>query len=212
MASHGLVDGGRVVRPLVDGPTWHNSRGTSRRLDYVFLAKSLSLVSGRLLPVSFSDHDGLLFEVRSCVAVFGPGFWRLNIRVLEEDLFKLCTGVMEWWEVAKERMKGFCIGYSKRKARGARSKLLRLQRLLELEHARGNHGGTVNQRACDSLKTQLRKVAEGRARAYLLRSRREFLERNETCSAAFFGSIRTDRTKQVVTGVRDRQGRIVTEA
>ena len=26
MARHGLVDGGRMVRPLADGPTWRNSR------------------------------------------------------------------------------------------------------------------------------------------------------------------------------------------
>lgn len=227
MARHGLVEGGRSVRPLVDGPTWRNSRGIVRRLDYVFFDKSLSLLAGRLLLVFFSDHDGLLFEVRSCMPVFGPGFWRLNISVLDEDLFKqqflgffkgllglrpMCPQVIEWWEVAKERIKFFCLSYCKRKVRLAKREVFRLQRLLELEHARGNCGGTVNQRACDSLKAQLRDIFESRARAYLLRSRREFLEKSETCSAFFFSSIRADREKQVVTGVRDKQGRVVSEA
>ncbi len=227
MARHGLVDGGRVVRPQVDGSTWRNSRGIVKRLDYVFVAKSLSLLAGRQLPVFFSDHDGLLFEVRSSVPEFGPGFWRLNISVLEENLFKknfvlffkgllglrpMCPGVIEWWEVAKERIKCFCLNYCKRKARLAKREVLRLQRRLELEYAKRNSGGTVNQRACDSLKAQLREVFESRARAYLVRSRRDFLEKYETCSAGFFGSVRADRRKQVVTGIRDKQGRVVSEA
>ena len=227
MARHGLADGGRMVRPLADGPTWRNSRGTFRRLDYVFVAKSLSLVSGRLLPVFFSDHDGLLFEARLCLPVFGRGYWRLNISILEEDSFKrgfarffknllglrpLCPGVMEWWEVAKKRIKMYCDGYCKKKVRLAKREVFHLQRLLELEYSKGNCGSTINQRACDSLKAKLKEVFEGRARAYLLQARRNFLEKHETCSAAFFSSIRADRKRQVQTGIRDKQGRVVAEA
>ena len=84
MATHGLVDGARVVNPRLDGPTWRNSRGIEKCLDYVFFARSYDLLAGRMLPVFFSDHDGLLFEVRSWMPVFGPGYWRLNISVLEE--------------------------------------------------------------------------------------------------------------------------------
>ena len=185
------------------------------------------LVSGRLLPVFFSDHDGLLFEVRLCLPVFGRGYWRLNISILEEDMFKrsfelffkkllglrpLCTGVMEWWEVAKKRMKMFCDSFSKKKVRLAKREVFRLQHLLELEYSKGNSTGTVNQGACDSLKAKLREVFEGRARAYLLLVRRNYLEKHETCSAAFFSSIRADRKRQVQTGIRDKQGVVVSEA
>ncbi|CAB1440703.1 unnamed protein product [Pleuronectes platessa] len=51
----------------------------------------------------------------------------------------------------------------------AKMEVFFLQRLLKLEYSKGNSGGTVNQRACDSLKAKLREVFEGRARAYLLR-------------------------------------------
>ncbi|KAK9543285.1 hypothetical protein VZT92_001076 [Zoarces viviparus] len=93
----------------------------------------------------------------------------------------------------------------------ARREVFRLQHLLECEYAEGNRGGIRNQQACDSLKAQLRDVYEGKARAYLLRSRDTFREELETCSAAFFSSVRADRAKQVVTGVMDKQGRVVSE-
>ena len=82
-----LVDGGRAVTPRLDGPTWRNSQGVSRRLDYILFTESLGLLSGRALPTFFSDHDGVLFCVRAGVPVFGPGYWRLNSSVLEQDEF-----------------------------------------------------------------------------------------------------------------------------
>lgn len=88
MVRYGLVDGGREVRSRVDGFIWRNFRGIVRRLDYVFLVKFLSLLVGRLFFVFFLDYDGLLLEVCSCVLGFGFGYWRLNISIFEEELFK----------------------------------------------------------------------------------------------------------------------------
>ena len=226
MAKHGLVDGARVVKPQLTGPTWRNSRGVAKRLDYVFFSGTLSLLAGRLLPVFFSDHDGLMMEVRSSAPAFGTGYWRLNISVLEEDAFDkqfrfffrglvglrpMCTGAIEWWEIAKERTKGFCMNYCKKKVRRAKREVFRLQRLLESEYAEGNRGGTVHQQVCNSLKARLRDAYDLKARAYLLLSRDKYIERFETCSAAFFSSIRASRAKQVVTGIRDKQGRVASD-
>ncbi|KAJ4923532.1 hypothetical protein JOQ06_021598 [Pogonophryne albipinna] len=58
---------------------------------------------------------------------------------------------------------------------------------------------------------RLRHVSEGKARAFLARSRSEFIEQSETCSAAFFSSVREKKARQVVTGFRDSQGIVVTE-
>lgn len=64
----------------------------------------------------------------------------------------MCPGAIEWWEVAKERIKYFCLKYCKRKARWEKREVFRLQCLLELEYAKENCGGSVNQQACDTLK------------------------------------------------------------
>ncbi|KAF3859139.1 hypothetical protein F7725_021538 [Dissostichus mawsoni] len=200
MVRCGLVDGGKVVKPHIDSPTWRNSRGMAKR--------SLNLSTGRTIPVFFSDHDGLLFRVDLDAQTFGPGYWRLN-GVL--GLKPLCQGILEWWEVAKDRIKTFCLGYCKMKARRSKREVSQLQRLLEREYAKGNCGATINQNVCDSLKARLRHVAEGKARAFLARSRAEFIEQSETCSAAFFSSVRAKKARQVVTGIRDSQGIVVTE-
>ncbi|KAK1875551.1 putative 149 kDa protein [Dissostichus eleginoides] len=225
MVRCGLVDGGTVVKPHIDSPTWRNSRGMSKRLDYFFFSRSLNLSTGRTIPVFFSDHDGLLFRVDLDAQTFGPGYWRLNVSVLEERFFNqqfplffegvlglkpLCQGILEWWEVAKDRIKTFCLGYCKMKARRSKREVSHLQRLLEREYAKGNCGATINQNVCDALKTRLRHVAEGKARAFLARSR-AFIEQSETCSAAFFSSVRAKKARQVVTGIRDSQGIVVTE-
>lgn len=222
----GLVDGARGVRTQGLGPTWRNSRGMERVLDYIFCSRSLRLLSGRRLPVCFSDHDGLGIEVSAGGPGFGKGYWRLNIKVLEEERFRqqfrwlfggleglrpMCKDVLEWWEVAKERMKEFCLGYCKRKARAERREGARLQRRLETEYAKGNTGGEVNQRVCDALRARLREVSERRARAYLVRARDRYIESGEKVSAAFFGAVREGRTRQVLSGVRDTGGELVTD-
>lgn len=224
MANGGLVDGARGVKTQGMGPTWRNTRGTERVLDYIYITRSLRLLSGRLLPVCFSDHDGLVLEVGAGVLGFGAGYWRLNISVLEEERFgeqfrwffggleglrQMCKGIIEWWEVAKERIKGFCIRYCKRKARGERREGARLQRRLEAEYERGNMGGTVNRQVCDSLRAQLRAVSERRARGYLERARDRYMEKEERASAAFFSAVRGGRERQVVAGVRDEKGELV---
>uniref|UniRef100_W5MPG0 Uncharacterized protein n=1 Tax=Lepisosteus oculatus TaxID=7918 RepID=W5MPG0_LEPOC len=38
-------------------PTWSNSQGINKRLDYVFLSRSLEVISSSVIPVWFSDHD-----------------------------------------------------------------------------------------------------------------------------------------------------------
>ncbi|KAK1888633.1 Transcriptional activator protein ExaE [Dissostichus eleginoides] len=43
------------------------------------------------------------------------------------------------------------------------------------------------------------------------RSRAAFIEQSETRSAAFFSSVRAKKARQVVTGIRDSQGIVVTE-
>lgn len=227
LSARGLVDGGLSVRPRMDGPTWRNSRGAASRLDYIFFSRSLSPVSGRVLPLFFSDHDGVLFKVRCDVPVFGPGYWRMNTRILEVEDFNVSftslwcglrgtrsmyDSVVDWWEVTKEKIREFIIRYCRKRAQRKRREMSCPQRFLELEYAIGNYGGIVNQQACDLYKAQLREAYDSRARAYLERSRLEFLEKNETCSAAFFNSVRVAKGKQVFYGIRDGQGSVVTGA
>ncbi|CAB1319734.1 unnamed protein product, partial [Coregonus sp. 'balchen'] len=208
MACHGLVDGGLHTAPTMAGPTWRNSRGVERRLDYIFLSRSLGQLSRRLLPVFFSDHDGVLLQVGAPVCLFGRGYWKLEREVLDEQAFvngfvdffrgleglrSMCEGVLEWWEIAKVRIRVFILGYCKRKKREERREVDHIQRLLELELEAGNLGGSVDWERSSALKAQLREVHEQKACAFLECAHSGFLEHDETCSAVFLNQLGEDR-------------------
>ncbi|CAB1350937.1 unnamed protein product [Coregonus sp. 'balchen'] len=61
-----------------------------------------------------------------------------------EGLRSMCEGVLEWWEIAKVRMRVFIIGYCKKKKREERREVDQIQRLLQLELEAGNLGGAVD--------------------------------------------------------------------
>ena len=90
------------------------------------------------LPCPFSDHCvvALSFAVPK-VLTCGPGVWKLNVSVLvEEDYFSLISSfwaslrgrksdfvtVMDWWEVAKSKIKGLSVTYCKSRAARLRSR------------------------------------------------------------------------------------------
>ncbi|CAB1343287.1 unnamed protein product [Coregonus sp. 'balchen'] len=218
MACHGLVDGGLHTAPTMAGPTCRNSRGVERRLNYIFLSRSLGQLSGRLLPVFFSHHNRVLLQVGAPVCLFGRGYWKLEREVLDEqasingfvDFFRgleglrsMCEGVLEWWEIAKVRIRTFIIGYCKRKKRKERREVDHIQRLQELELEAGNLGGSVDWERSSALKVQLREVHERKARAFLERAHSGFLEHDETCSAVFFKSVRGRQSRKVMYRARE---------
>ena len=200
--AHGIVDGGKEVKPCEVGPTWGNSRGIVRRLDYIFFSRLVECGFGYVVPVFFSDHDLVHFKISVAGPTFGPGYWRLNTNVLEEGEFckqfrvffeglvglrGLYEGVVEWWEGAKARVRTFCSRYCRRKTQRERKEVMRLQRLMEVEYVAANWMA-MNQQACDGLKARLRVAYDTQARSFLWRSRDEYVEQNEKCSAGFFRS------------------------
>ncbi|CAB1324757.1 unnamed protein product [Coregonus sp. 'balchen'] len=158
--------------------------------------RSLGQLSERLLPVFFSDHDGVLLQFGAPVCLFGRGYWKLELEVLDGqafvkalvDFFRGLEGlrVLDWWEIVKVRMRVFIIGQWKKKKREERREVDHIQRLLELELEAGNLGWSVDWERSTALKAQLREVHERKARAFLMRAHSGFIEHDETCSAEFF--------------------------
>ena len=121
-----------------------------------------------------------------------------------EGLKPLFDGlVVHWWEAAKLRIKILVVDYCKRRAR--------LERQLEGLHSCLNYGGRENLEVVDIIKGQLREHSEAKARAHLMRSRHEWLETNERCTASLFGSSKVYKAKQVFRGILNKQGVVVRE-
>lgn len=81
ISGHFLKDSSQRIDSNRTGPTWRNSRGVVKRLDYVFISKSV------VKPVFFSDHDMIWVGIKRHGMSFGKGYWRLNTQVLLEHSF-----------------------------------------------------------------------------------------------------------------------------
>ena len=103
------------------------------------------------LPCPFSDHCAVALSVAvPLVLTRSPGVWKLNVSVLEEEDYVSLISffwaswrekksdfvtVMDWWEVAKSKIKALTVTYCKKGAARLRSRRDLLVRLVS--HLKG---------------------------------------------------------------------------
>ena len=117
-----------------------------------------------------------------------------------EGLKVLCEGLVEWWEAVQFRIRTFIIRYCKNRAREAKRGLNYIQKQLEISHAILNYGGMPHLNEMELIKGELRDLNERRARAHIMRSRHEWLENNEKCTASFFSTAKIYKNKTSIYG------------
>ena len=118
------------LHPSSSGFTWTRWNGSlASHIDlfgvpYVWVS---SVSSCDILPCPFSDHCAVLLSVSVPDAVPpGPGLWKLNTSILNEDEYvrvisdfwlawrastHLFPSLAKWWEASKSRIKGLTIRY-----------------------------------------------------------------------------------------------------
>ena len=130
-----VVDIWRVLHPSDRSFTWLRPNGSvTSRIDLVGLPTSwVPFVSScDHLPCPFSGHCAVALSIAvPQVLTRSPGVWKLNVSVLEEeDYVSLISSfwafwretksdfviVMDWWEVAKSKIKGLTVTYCKNRA------------------------------------------------------------------------------------------------
>ena len=125
-----VIDIWRYLHPSASGFTWTRWNGSlSSRIDligvpYVWVS---SVSSCDIIPCPFSDHCGVSLSVDvPDVVPPGPGLWKLNVSVLEDESYvKLITdawsswrasiprfpSLVKWWEKGKSLIKGLTIRF-----------------------------------------------------------------------------------------------------
>lgn len=129
LADFFLTDMYRKLNTKDPGHTWRNSSGLSRRLDYFFITNSFMEGEFESFPNWSSDHDIIRVGFKVSLPQLGPGFWKLNIRLLEKEGFRkgfqefykgwqnLKVGFVskvEWWEEVKIKISQFCQKFSRK--------------------------------------------------------------------------------------------------
>ena len=85
-------------------------------------------VTFNFYPVCFSDHDIFSFQFKIFISTeFGPNYWKFNDSLLNDKNFvekftkfhinqtKNLDINLEYWDTLKEKIKHFCILFSKKK-------------------------------------------------------------------------------------------------
>ena len=84
-----LVDIWRIKNPTKKSFTWgQNSPMVFSRLDYWLISNSLydSVTGTDIVPAIKTDHSGILLEFCNNVNdIKGPGYWKMNCSLLEDD-------------------------------------------------------------------------------------------------------------------------------
>ena len=192
-----VIDIWRYLHPTVSVFTWTrwNGASASRIVPYVWVP---SVSSCDIVPCPFSDHCGVLLSV---VVPPGPGLWKLNTFILEEEEYvRLISdlwvswdasipcfpSLAKWWKKGKSPLKGATICYCCNRS-AARSKnrdlLVRLVNHLKTRIDAGSvsclapYHGVLSQVAKFDLET---------AKGAQVRSRTRWVEEGESSSAYFF--------------------------
>jgi len=171
------------------------------------------------LPCPFSDHSvvALSFAVPQ-VLTGGPVVWKLNVFVLvEEDYFSLISSfwassrerksdfvtVMDWWEVAKSKIKGLSVTYCKNRAVRLRSRRDFLVRLVS--HLKGRVYGGRSHRVdpYQTVLAELRQLDPVEVEGAGVRASVRWVERGE-CSSSYFCKLeKKRRSESGITALRD---------
>ncbi|XP_064176633.1 uncharacterized protein LOC135247270 [Anguilla rostrata] len=205
--------------------TWVSSSGSSSsRIDLFLLSPGLGVPAYSIQAVHFSDHHMVTVSLtwKKSITV-GKGLWRMNISHLRDpqvrlsfsrrylewvSLKHLFDSPVEWWEIVKERVRGYFRAVGRRKAKERRAVFVQhnaaLQRLSLLQ-SRGLDVSSEIARTRQSLTTLYREERE----KFTFRSKLQGLEEDEKCTRFFFRRARS-KTNNILSLYNNR-GVVVSE-
>ena len=139
MLENSLIDIWRMRNPEKNRFTWHkkNPSLVFERLDFFLVSTSLSslILDADIDPAFLSDHSLPHITLRSILPDCGPGFWRLNMKLLEDEVFNsevveiLEKNSMKYadtklrWEMCKMDVRGLAIRNAARRKKSIKNKL-----------------------------------------------------------------------------------------
>ena len=133
------------------GFTYNDKRnGTKSRLDYILVGECMksNMKNVQNHNITFiPDHLAVSVNIRLSLNKRGPGYWKLNASILNDDKLKDCikqeikmveneflesvTSKRVFWEILKIRVKDACIQYSKNRMYSLKKKRTELQKCID---------------------------------------------------------------------------------
>ena len=226
--NYNLVDIFRHLNPYRYATTWHApvSKDIHTRLDRFYVSDSLisNDVVFNFYPVSFSDHDIFSFEFKNFnTSEIGQSYWKFNDSLLNDDdfvvsfrnFFKYHTRNLEislnTWDILKEKIKNYCILFSKKRAKEKFDKIrhLRSQYSKLHQHERNSPGNYLEQ--VETLRSQIEKLENENLFGSKVRAKIDVLKDEENPSN-FFSKIEQNKAKKKTISQIDCNGETFTHS
>ena len=222
------VDIWRYLHPSSSCFTWTSSDGTlASRIDFVgcpYVWVS-SVSSCDVIPCPVSDHCAVLF----CVSVPdvvppGPGLWKLNTSVLEDEGYVsavtnfwsgwrnmkgLYPSLAKWWEEGKSRVKALTIRHCCRRSSVSSQRRELLSNLAAHLKSKVDEGFLSIFGVYQSVLGELAALDLDAAKGAQIRARARWVEEGETSSAYFFRLEKKRGADRWISALRDEDGYIV---
>ena len=218
-----LFDPYRYLYPNKVEYSWSHM-GISCRLDRFYLSSILKdcPTSVVIEPCTFSDHDFVILSL-SCfedAITAGPGYWKCNTSILEDEDFhnnfvfmcnQLCQEEVkdaDWWEYFKQRSKSLIIDYSRRNSRARNKEIIDMENhLRKLYKLNVLHPGkySADIRNC---KNELNNLLLCNIEGSKIRSRAKLFDSSEKPSRYFLRREKKRSKKKLITSLQTEDGRV----
>ena len=219
--SYSLVD-----IPLLESYTWRNkSHKIQCRLDLFLISEELTNVdvSCKIFHAPETDHSAISvhLQARFNKQRRGPGFWKFNSSLLEDDnyvnalrknidLFKAKYENVEdkglKWDLIKMEIRGFTAKYAKTKAKRRKTEELTLQNkkneLQLIYKSRRNPNNYHAQNELHAAKLRLQKNMHFKTKGAILRSKVRWCEEGECNTRYFFSLENRAQTKKAINKLK----------
>ena len=215
----------RYLHPTSKQFTWSARNGSlSSRIDLIGcpVAWVPSMSSCEILPFPFSDHCAVLLSGSfPSLIPPGPGVWKLNVSILEnDDYFELISSfwrswkfrkssfvsIMDWWELGKSKIKGLTVTYCKKRVAAQRERRNLLCNLVEYLKRKIDNGSTSCVDAYKNASVNLGKLDLEAANGASVRSRVQWAEEGETSSKYFFRLEKKNKAERWISALKDENG------
>lgn len=223
LKEHSLQDAYREDNKDDSGFTWGNTRGNRGRLDYFFITQGIEIKELRILPCWCSDHEMVLVTIVNNEVNMGKGYWKMNISLLEDDIFKKefkdfyklwqefkvgYVSLLEWWEVLKIEIAGFCIRYTEKKRRQERKEVWGDNNRLQKIMANQNGGLEVREEEIAEIKGKIKRYYTKKAKEFAFLAKIEEREKDEKVTKYFFQTIKQKQKGEIIDGFMSEKGEV----
>ena len=187
--------------------SWRNkSFKVQCRLDYFLISRNLVKLSQKceITYTPYSDHSAVVLTLKSesLNRKPGPGFWKFNASLLEDNIYteeiqnniKFFREKYDYvedkglkWDLIKMEIRGYTIAYSKRLAKSKRDSekilLAELNNLMtQAENSRNNSQLRVD---IHNTRVKLKNITEQRVKGAMVRSKVRWVEHGEKIQGIF---------------------------